>query len=1024
MTDSCLLPQFDMQEAGRIARELFGLDGQIQSLAGERDLNFLVGNGTTAAVIKIANAGEAREMLECQHEVLERIRDRCPEFEVPEYRQSLNGNILEPVHDHDGILHYCRATTFVEGRLLAGLKPWPACLLEQLGGILGSLDQALEGYQHDALDRPLLWEMSKAPQTLDRLVCLHDPHGRSMIEMFRNRFERQIPSCAGQLRTGVIHNDANDHNILVQGDDPWQLRISGLIDFGDMVHSWLVAEPAIAAAYAMLGAENPLDAAEPVVRGYHAACPLNETEIGLLFDLMCMRLCLSVSICAYQRSLEPGNAYLEISEKAAWKTLSRLSRIPADFAHFCLRGACGLEPVPRNPRVVNWLYRHSDSCLPLFDPDISGKDLLVLDISVASPYLDPLLPSDVQEETALLFRQIRRGGYAAAVGLHDEYRLIYTSEDFRDFSGARRTLHLGLDVFMEPGTALHAPLDGSVFSTSCHPDPQDYGGTLILEHEARDEQGEFVFHTLYGHLDPASIAGLGKGDRIPAGSPVALIGNSAENGNWIPHVHFQIMTDLLDETDTFMGVGSHRHRNVWLSLCPDPNLILNLPCLKDIPERQETGSPPGRRTLLEDRARLLGPSLSLSYREPIEMVRAGNQYMYDSTGRRYLDAVNNVAHVGHCHPRVIEAIRRQSGVLNTNTRYLYEQATRYARALLDKFPEPLAVCYLVNSGSEANDLALRLATASTGRRARIVVDHAYHGNLTSLIDISPYKFNGSGGGGRPECTHVVPLPDTYRTAWSDQIHDECMVSVEQALHAAEDQGGVALFMAESISGCGGQVVLPDGYLQDIYARIRAAGGKCIADEVQVGFGRVGCCNWAFETQDVIPDIVTLGKPIGNGYPLGAVVTTREIADAFDNGMEYFNTYGGNPVACVAGIAVLDVIRDEGLISNAQDTGDLMRAELEVLASGYPLIGDVRGMGLFLGVECVLDAGSKTPASRQASYIVERMRQEGVLLSTDGPFRNVIKIKPPMCFDTDNVRELVTRMSRILDETFAQPDAGA
>ncbi len=300
----------------------------------------------------------------------------------------------------------------------------------------------------------------------------------------------------------------------------------------------------------------------------------------------------------------------------------------------------------------------------------------------------------------------------------------------------------------------------------------------------------------------------------------------------------------------------------------------------------------------------MSQALSLAYREPLHIVRGRGAYLYDADGRAYLDLVNNVAHVGHCHPRVVEAGARQMAELNTNTRYLHGSVIDYARALAATLPDPLHVCFFVNSGSEANDLALRLAAAHTGREDVVVLDHAYHGHLRSQIALSPYKFNGAGGTGRPRRTHVAALPTA-----PDAL---------ESLHAQID--APAAFFAESLQGCGGQIVYPAGYLTAAFEAVRAAGGVCVADEVQVGFGRIGEHFWGFELDGVVPDIVTLGKPIGNGHPLGAVVTTPEIAASFVTGMEYFNTFGGNPVSAEIGLAVLDVIADERLQAHALDDG--------------------------------------------------------------------------------------------------------
>ncbi|HTS28079.1 MAG TPA: aminotransferase class III-fold pyridoxal phosphate-dependent enzyme [Bryobacteraceae bacterium] len=421
-------------------------------------------------------------------------------------------------------------------------------------------------------------------------------------------------------------------------------------------------------------------------------------------------------------------------------------------------------------------------------------------------------------------------------------------------------------------------------------------------------------------------------------------------------------------------------------------------------------APPTPGALLVSRRKHLGPSLSISYREPLHIIRGWRQYLCDSGGRAYLDCVNNVAHVGHCHPRVARAASEQMALLNTNTRYLHEHLAAYLERLTATLPGPLSVVYLVCSGSEANELALRLARAHTGREGVIVVETAYHGNTNALIDISPYKFDGPGGRGRPAHVTVVPMPDVYRgrhrKADSGARYAEYVASAAMAAPPAA-------FFCESALSCAGQVMLPAGYLRNAYDAVRAAGGVCVADEVQTGFGRAGSHFWMFETQGVVPDIVTLGKPIGNGHPMGAVITTPEIAASFANGMEYFNTFGGNPVSCAVGLAVLDVIRDEGLQENARDAGEYLLKGLKDLAGRHPLIGDVRAQGLFLGFELVRDRETLEPAADEASEIVNRMKERGILLSTDGPLHNVIKIKPPLVFGRADADLLVDGLDGVL-----------
>jgi 4-aminobutyrate aminotransferase-like enzyme len=425
--------------------------------------------------------------------------------------------------------------------------------------------------------------------------------------------------------------------------------------------------------------------------------------------------------------------------------------------------------------------------------------------------------------------------------------------------------------------------------------------------------------------------------------------------------------------------------------------------------RQVRGKTP--QETLAARRRVIGPNLSVAYRRPVKIVRGWMQYLYDHAGRRYLDAYNNVPHVGHSHPRVVQAAAEQMLVLNTNTRYLHEKLAMFGERLVATLPAPLRVCYFVNSGSEANELALRLARAYTRRRDVIVLDAAYHGNTTTLVDISPYKFNGPGGEGAPPWVHVLPIPDTYRGKYRADDPRAGEKYAEFARHIRNPSA----FIAESAPSVGGQIVLPDRYLASVYAIVRAAGGVCIADEVQTAYGRMGTDFYAFEAQHVVPDIVVLGKPIGNGYPLGAVVTTPEIAASFDNGMEFFSTFGGSTVACAVGLAVLDVVEEERLQEHARHVGSALLDRLRPLADRYPLIGDVRGAGLFLGVELVKHRETLEPAAAEASEVVNRMRDRGILLGTDGPFHNVIKIRPPMPFTREDSEHLAQALEETLQE---------
>ena len=417
-------------------------------------------------------------------------------------------------------------------------------------------------------------------------------------------------------------------------------------------------------------------------------------------------------------------------------------------------------------------------------------------------------------------------------------------------------------------------------------------------------------------------------------------------------------------------------------------------------------SPKAKAEYIEKRNEHLSKALSLSYEDPIVMERAAFQYMFDQHGNTFLDCVNNIMHVGHCHPRVVDAGQRQMAKLNTNTRYLYDALNEYAEQLLAKFPPSLNKVFFVNSGSAASDLAIRLASNYTNKNEMIVMDHGYHGNTTTGIEISAYKFKGRGGKGAAPHIHTAFLPNSdYETNYA-----------EMDLYSRIDEfmtNPISAFICEPIVGCGGQVMLGEAYLKTIYKKVREKNGLCIADEVQTGFGRVGSKFWAFELYGVVPDIVVLGKPMGNGHPIGAVVTTDKIARAFENGMEFFSSFGGNPVSCEIGKAVLQVIEDESLQDHSLKVGQQLMHGFKSMQGRIDMIRDVRGAGLFLGIELVKKSDPLLPASSEAKTIINIMKEKGILLSTDGPHNNVIKIKPPLCFSSDNASQLLEEFEKAI-----------
>lgn len=416
--------------------------------------------------------------------------------------------------------------------------------------------------------------------------------------------------------------------------------------------------------------------------------------------------------------------------------------------------------------------------------------------------------------------------------------------------------------------------------------------------------------------------------------------------------------------------------------------------------------------MLQRRFDVLGTDLSLFYTKPIHVERGQGPWLYSTQGKAFLDCYNNVPVVGHCHPHVVKAISRQTAALNTNTRYLYGNILDYAERITSSMPEKLSVCVFVNSGSEANDIALRMARFMTGRHGALVMHNAYHGITESIADLTPYDVKAE-----DLAPHVRTLisPDTYRGIYKKGDGDLAALYAADTERAISDlaQNGhqLSACMIDTAFISNGIPEVPSGYLSKVAQKVQTAGGLMIADEVQAGFGRSGTHLWGFMAQDIVPDFVTIGKPVGNGYPLGIIVTSPEILNTFVKATDLFSTFGGNPVACAAGMAVLDVIEQGALIENAQKTGQYLRQGLRSLMSKHTIIGDVRGTGMLAGIELVKDRTTLEPAATETNRMLDLLCDNGVLAGSEGPFFNVLKIRPPMIFQPNHVDILVEALDR-------------
>lgn len=986
-----------------LAAELFDVHAEAVPLPGEHNTNARLDvGGRPRYLLKLYSAETRPGEIACQEAVMDHLArngSRVPTAALVAAGTATVAGKQRAVH----------LLEWIPGIPWSVAAPADGQRLRALGSAVATLDRALAGFEHPELDRDFRWHPLRA-RDLERSLSRVADGEREFTASALARLGELMPELLA-LPQQAIHNDANENNVLLDAGG----RVTAVIDFGDVVRAPRVCGLAVAAAYAQLGQAHPVAAACAVIAGYHAETPLSAAELRLLPDLINGRLAMSITNAVEQLTADPANVYLDTSQGPIRELVKALRAEPREVLVARFRDACGYRPVPAEREIVSWLRSAACDPAPMLRTDPATARIHSIDWTARGP-AELHIDRGAEAVDAAIAADRAAGGATLTLGRYREDRVVYRSDAFGTGPGGeRRTVHMAIDLFDAAGAPVFAPFDGTVEAAEFRGADYDYGGVLVLEH--RTGTGT-PFWLLVGHLDRHSAERLRAGDPVRRGEPIGRVGPPAENGGWPPHIHVQLFTTLPGRSTELPGVVRPSEADVWESICPNPNLVLRAPGnTAVVPDRDA-------EQIAARRAANLSPSLSLSYAEPLHITAGEGAELIDAFGRRYLDLVNNVCHVGHCHPQVVAAIAEQAGRLNTNTRYLHANIAEYARRLAATFPDPLNVVMLTNSGSEANDLALRLARTATGREHVLALDWAYHGNLSSLVEISPYKFNRPGGTGPGERVRVCEVPDPYRGAFGPDgpRYAEHVASLCGALCAAHTPP--AAFIHESVLSCAGQIELADGYLPAAYAAARAAGALCIADEVQCGFGRVGEQLWAFERHGVVPDIVTLGKPIGNGHPVGAVVTTPEVARRFRTGMEYFNTYGGNPVSCAAALAVLDVVEGERLMANAARVGGYLLQRLSAMAERHPAVGDVRGRGLFLGVDLVADRAGRDPDRALAKRVVEAAKRDGVLLSTDGPGDNVLKIKPPLVLGMDQARRAADVLDRALAAAAAAPGLAA
>jgi len=854
---------------------------------------------------------------------------------------------------------YVRLLRFLPGGTLLDSGYLSPTAVAGLGEIAGRVSRALEGFSHPGLDRVLQWDLRYGAAVVAELISyVADPVSRSRVDTAATEAWARIAPVVDELPRQAVHLDVTDANVVVGRRADGSAYPDGVIDFGDLSDSWAVSELAITVS-SVLGhpGSEPISIL-PAVRAFHANRPLTAAEADVLWPMVVLRTAVLIASGAQQASLDPDNPYLANQSGGEWRMFEQATSVPIDVMTAAIRADLGLA-VDTAPIEVT---------VPLVDADPAA--VVTLDLAATSDVYDfafendGSLNADIEDELA---RTAVQSGARLVVTQYGQARLSRTRKLSQQSPDVVATV---ISVWAASATPLVAPWDGEID-----------GSTL------RGAEYELT-------LSGVDLAASGS---VRAGEPLA----DAPAGAWVEVGVRPVGAPEAPPLTRFeLAPG-------WLALTRDPRPLLGLPAV----EVRDAGD------LLSRRDASFAPVQEFYYAKPPQIERGRRHYLMSTAGRTYLDMVNNVTVLGHAHPRVAETAARQLRKLNTNSRFNYAAVVEFSERLAALLPDPLDTVFLVNSGSEASDLAIRLATAATGRRDVVAVREAYHGWTygTDAVSTSTAD-NPNALATRPDWVHTVESPNSfrgkYRGAEAVRYAGE---AVEQIERMVADGRPPAAFICESVYGNAGGMALPDGYLQQVYAAVRAAGGLAISDEVQVGYGRLGEWFWGFIQQNAVPDIISIAKSTGNGYPLGAVITSRAVADGFRSQGYFFSSTGGSPLSCAIGMTVLDVLRDEGLQNNAARVGAHLKARLQALQEKHAIIGTVHGIGLYLGVEMIRNPETLEPATEETSAICDRMLELGVIIQPTGDHQNILKTKPPLCIDIEGADFYVDALDRVLTE---------
>ena len=968
LTDRMELPRPDVtpEEALSILETHYGLSGTISELGSQQDRNYRLDTGNGRFVLKICHMAYETLELEAQNAAIHHLNTIEGAPRVPHLLTSTDGQAIVAVTVRDQT-YQVRVLEYLEGESLTHRKHLPKSTVAALGALCARLAKALADFEHPGLERSLQWDLRRAgPVAVQLLSAITDSAARDRIAKTMVLAVRRIQPLASSLRVQAVHHDVTDDNVVSLPDAHGRLIPDGVIDFGDIIRGWLVGDLAVTCASLLHHADGDPLYILPAIKAYQETYPLTPEELKALWPLIVARAVILVASGEQQISIDPENDYARNNLEHERIIFDTAMSVPFELMEAAIQKIGGIEqPLPQNSGWQALL------------PEINTADIAYLDLGVQSRHFAGGNWLNSEMDWRLLARVANDSGVAAT--RYGEYRLSRASTLS---AKPHSTFALHSDICLSGGNPVAAPFAGRIDFRNHH---------LVL-----------IGDGISLHLDGIEPS-VEDGTEVEAGQ---TIGTVSGDSNSLGGLRIQLCTINGLEPPLF---ATAHDADAWSAICPSPSLLLGDNC---------NAPRPDTAALLTRRKAHFAKPQKNYYDAPPQMERGWKEHMYDVEGRAYLDMVNNVSILGHGHTQLADAIADQWLKLNTNSRFHYEALAEFSERLAALAPEGLDRVFLVNSGSEANDLALRLAWAHSGAHNMLCLLEGYHGwSVASDAVSTSIADNPQALSTRPAWVHPLSAPNTYRGEFrGSESASDYLAGAIPVLQAIDNSGqGLAGVIAEPVYGNAGGIPLPDGYLAGLYAEVRARGGVCIADEVQVGYGRLGHHFWGFEQQSVVPDIITIAKSMGNGHPLGAVITSQAIADSLEREGYFFSSSGGSPVSCVAGMTVLDILREENLQENARQVGDHLKGRLAALIEKFPIAGAVHGMGLYLGLEFVRDRTTLEPATGETAAICERLLDLGVLMQPTGDHLNVLKIKPPLCLTIESADFFADMLEKVLSE---------